>query len=608
MFAPPVTAPSRTPAAAEGKGVARTPSRREQERTTIRPGAGWNLGGGAIFPPARRLPLQAKLAVGAIDDPWEREADRVAAQVMRLPAPPSPAPPQISRKCAACEEEDRVQRRSTTGAPPALSDAPPLVHDVLRTPGRPLDTATRAYFEPRFGHDFSTVRVHADADAAASARAVGAQAYTVGGNIAFAAGAFAPASQAGRHLLAHELAHVVQQSAAPPALRRDPTPDADANGGCTITQTLLVDMTDPARSHCITEDDPEFREDYIDNNIVRAQGVAVAGTTWGNLDQNRVPQMKLTYKDGRTLTINVADVPLQLHDPAPLGPRTVRAVQLVQRYELRSDGFIYPMRWAGDTEYVAYGLATNIVSLRANLYQAIEELKLGMSLIEAGATFAAQIGALGGIASLTQHPDELFEPMPRRQREGGEPEGPEPTGTGGGRDPQKLLESKSRTITSDDDPRSVKLSRRTKTKPKTVYEVKKASPDPDTQAEVRVAEHLADEGYDVHFGTGADLTVDGVRMDVKHLRSKSGITSAIDRSRNQSEQVALDGSTIGLTEEEAVTGIRAFEAEAAKRPDKYRRVKMVYVLLGDGRVYIYHRAGPPFATEKIGAGGTGQPR
>ena len=534
---------------------------------------------------------------------------------MRMPAPiplaPAAAPPQLSRKCAACAEEEAVQRRSTGSAAPALGAAPPIVHDVLRTPGRPLDAATRAWFEPRFGHDFSAVRVHADARAAASARAVGAHAYAVGGNIAFAAGAFAPNSQAGRHLLAHELAHVVQQSAAPPALRRDPAPDADANGGCTITQTLLVDMTDPARSHCITEDDPEFREDYIDNNIVRAQGIAIAGTTWGNLDQNRVPQMKLTYKDGRALTINVADVPLQLKDPAALGPRTVRAVQLVQRYELRSDGFIYPMRWAGDTEYVAYGLATNIVSLRAGLYQAIAELQLGFSLVEAGATFAAQIAALGGIASLTQHPDELFEPMPRRQREGGDPEGTEPPGTGGtggGGNSQKLLESKARTITSDDDPRSVKLSRPTKQKPKTVYEVKKASPDPDTQAEVRVAEHLADEGYDVHFGTGADLTVDGVRMDVKHLRSKSGITSAIDRSRNQSEQVALDGSTIGLTEEEAVTGIKAFEAEAAKRPDKYRRVKMVYVLLGDGKVYIYHRAGPPFATEKIGAGGTGQPR
>jgi hypothetical protein len=87
------------------------------------------------------------------------------------------------------------------------------VHDVLHSPGKPLDRDTRAFFEPRFGHDFGSVRVHADALAAESARAVNAQAYTVGHNLVFGSNQFAPQSQGGRKLLAHELTHAVQQSA-----------------------------------------------------------------------------------------------------------------------------------------------------------------------------------------------------------------------------------------------------------------------------------------------------------------------------------------------------------------------------------------------------------
>ncbi len=84
--------------------------------------------------------------------------------------------------------------------------------DVLRRPGRPLGPATREFFEPRFGHDFSRLRVHTDAEAGASARAMNAEAYTVGRDLVFAPGRFSPGTPAGQALLAHELAHAVQQS------------------------------------------------------------------------------------------------------------------------------------------------------------------------------------------------------------------------------------------------------------------------------------------------------------------------------------------------------------------------------------------------------------
>ncbi|MET0647360.1 MAG: DUF4157 domain-containing protein [Pyrinomonadaceae bacterium] len=100
--------------------------------------------------------------------------------------------------------------------PPTVADSPSevpsVVGEVLSSPGEPLDAAARVFMEPRFGHDFSRVRVHADAKAAESARSVRALAYTVGNDVVFGAGQYAPGASAGRHLLAHELAHVVQQT------------------------------------------------------------------------------------------------------------------------------------------------------------------------------------------------------------------------------------------------------------------------------------------------------------------------------------------------------------------------------------------------------------
>ncbi|HEX8116015.1 MAG TPA: DUF4157 domain-containing protein, partial [Pyrinomonadaceae bacterium] len=128
----------------------------------------------------------------------------------------------LQRKCAcggsaglsgACEECGKKQSVISQGAngPAAPASVPPAVHEVLGTAGRPLDTPTRTFMESKLGHDFSRVRVHTDARAAESARAVNALAYTVGRDVVFAAGRYAPGTREGRKLLAHELAHTVQQ-------------------------------------------------------------------------------------------------------------------------------------------------------------------------------------------------------------------------------------------------------------------------------------------------------------------------------------------------------------------------------------------------------------
>jgi hypothetical protein len=116
--------------------------------------------------------------------------------------------------CAECQKKNHELQRKV--AEPETTSAhhdaiPPIVNEVLDSSGQPLDAATRSFMEPRFGHDFSGVRVHTDAHAAESAQAVNAQAYTAGKDVVFAPGQYQPGTEAGHAVLAHELSHVVQQ-------------------------------------------------------------------------------------------------------------------------------------------------------------------------------------------------------------------------------------------------------------------------------------------------------------------------------------------------------------------------------------------------------------
>ena len=108
-------------------------------------------------------------------------------------------------------DEARSPAPSSLALPQAHAKLPPIVHDVLRSPGQPLASSTRAFMGSRFGHDFAAVRVHADESAAESARALNAAAFTVGRHIVFGANRYAPSSRSGRELLGHELAHTIQQ-------------------------------------------------------------------------------------------------------------------------------------------------------------------------------------------------------------------------------------------------------------------------------------------------------------------------------------------------------------------------------------------------------------
>lgn len=171
------------------------------------------MGGGSCADCKKKdaLGLQAKLAVGAADDAYEREADFVAERVMSSSGHGNVQPAAL-----------QIQRYAGVSGSAAPS-VPDTVGHTLAQSGTPLPRAVRENMEQRFGHDFSQVRVHSGASAAESASDVSAHAYTVGHNIVFAEGRFAPDTQHGQRLLAHELTHVVQQRAGlSPAVQRQP--------------------------------------------------------------------------------------------------------------------------------------------------------------------------------------------------------------------------------------------------------------------------------------------------------------------------------------------------------------------------------------------------
>jgi hypothetical protein len=181
--------------------------------------------------------FQAKLTVSGPHDPLEQEADRVADLVVRQPGPsPSAArpgagraAPPLQRRCRECEEDEPALHAKLEGAATDDREVGPEV-DLLPSGGQPLTPSTRAFMEPRFGADFSGVRVHADARADRAAESVRALAYTVGHRLVFRAGHYQPESAPGRRLLAHELTHVVQQGAAAAARDGRVQPAAGARG------------------------------------------------------------------------------------------------------------------------------------------------------------------------------------------------------------------------------------------------------------------------------------------------------------------------------------------------------------------------------------------
>lgn len=184
--------------------------------------------------PGRIPTIQTKLAIAQPNDKYEQEADRVADQLMRMPEPDSVASrithpgqiPVVQRVCSQCEdnlqrqaevtkddeeEGQIIQAQENSGQAANVTPTLETQLNINKGSGQPLPEQTRTFMESRFKHDFSQVRIHTDARASESAEDLSALAYTLGNNIVFGKGQFAPNTREGRRLLAHELAHTVQQ-------------------------------------------------------------------------------------------------------------------------------------------------------------------------------------------------------------------------------------------------------------------------------------------------------------------------------------------------------------------------------------------------------------
>jgi peptidoglycan hydrolase-like protein with peptidoglycan-binding domain len=161
--------------------------------------------------------VQPKLRINDPGDIYENEADVVAGKVMRMQEPFIQSKPlpinTIHRKCEHCEEEEKKMQRKEMNADETTAD-----HSLesyinnLSNRGQSLSDEARSFYEPRFGYDFSNVKVHTDSNAAKSAQSINALAYTSGNNIVFNSGQFSPNTDSGKKLLGHELTHVLQQS------------------------------------------------------------------------------------------------------------------------------------------------------------------------------------------------------------------------------------------------------------------------------------------------------------------------------------------------------------------------------------------------------------
>ena len=263
---------------------------------------------GSVREPAERT----RLRVGANRDPAEHDADHLADAVMRMPAPAArddrsmvrrmlrgnrdaDVPRQESGACRAGEQVKRNPRQTVSLKNPLASQhvASPAAESGVRSldPGRPLPVSERAYFEPRFSRDLSGVRIHTGSRAEEASRAIGARAFALGDDIAFAGGEYRPGSTESRRLLAHELTHVVQQRKSGALVQRNGN-DAQI---CSDLRDALADSRRVIATHSsflagdITWEDLLSRIRMVGN---AAQGVAGAGHDLPEVVQQAIEEVE----------------------------------------------------------------------------------------------------------------------------------------------------------------------------------------------------------------------------------------------------------------------------------------------------------------------------
>ena len=274
----------------------------------------------AAAPQARAQPvLQPKLRIGAIEDPLEREADRVADAIVSGGAAGA-----VRRKCSECAKEEETLRCKQAGTAVSTgAAAASMATNAVARGGMAMPGDLRRYFEPRFGVDFSGVRFHLGHEAQRASKALQARAFTIGPDIAFGHGEFAPHSLTGRRLIAHEMAHVVQQGRHGPAIQRLPAPaSAPVAIGIALTFQRVIDIM------CTNA---TMRDAFamIDRDGISIVGFRTGFDTW-------------TYDDGR-----VEEVPIPgLRGNTDIAGRTIRLNERLSAEDMAMTLFHELQHWA----------------------------------------------------------------------------------------------------------------------------------------------------------------------------------------------------------------------------------------------------------------------
>jgi outer membrane protein OmpA-like peptidoglycan-associated protein len=285
------------------------------------------------------ITLQRKLSVGAPDDPLEHEADSMADTVMRMAEPNF-----IQRKCAHCEEEEKaqrkplssfIQRKESSGAMAVTNDVTNQLHSNKGN-GVRMDTNTRSFMESRFGADFSSVNIHTNNEAIQMSRDLNAKAFTVGSDIYFNEGHYQPGTDGGRHLLAHELTHTLQQA---PTIQRQSAPGQPLPTGTYPDIHLdqhTAEITVTRAQEAVADFTASVGVDEPVSLIPPALGVP------SNLP-DAILTVRVSYDDRCNRTVQGADLHFnqQLTDPSgfPRDPlRTVGAGLGLRFGGLRADG------------------------------------------------------------------------------------------------------------------------------------------------------------------------------------------------------------------------------------------------------------------------------
>jgi hypothetical protein len=343
----------------------------------------------AAAPPLYRAPavravlrgprIQPKPGIGAVNDPAEREADRVADQVMRVPdtaIQQSTAGGTIQRLCADCEDE--LQRKETNAADSHSGPPTPAMEAALGSlgSGAPLPASERTFFEPRFGRRFDSVRIHRGSSAGTAARTIGARAFTFGNSIVLDSSQYAPGTHAGRALLAHELTHVVQQGAvgAPQIVRRQ-----TIHSSCAGQESVLQDA-------------------WAEGLRLTQQTIESLDNTWQSIRYGRTPAFLARMIENAFGDVGLAE-------------GLTRLPGLIERYERILRGFQSGRTLRCDigsvsvdqdecdqfSAFVVPGNATDIFICPSFFEAHMNPTSLGVTLVHEMAHSALRIGHQGGV-------------------------------------------------------------------------------------------------------------------------------------------------------------------------------------------------------------------